>query len=280
MFYFRYFLAFNTPREHPRISPQELEYIELNVATEMKENQGLKIPWKSIFTSLPAWSIGVTTFGRIWVHYTFIMQGPSFMKNILNFDIQYNGLISGLPFICSYFSSVLFCYVADVIVRHKILNLTNVRKLMTASAQIIPGLLVVLVGYMGKEIVTVIIIWSIAVTMVTAAYAGAMASIVDISPNFAGPVLAFAQTIHMSASFLSPLVNGAILTDQENLDQWQFCFLLSSIVAVVTYIMFQIYGTSEIQKWNYPQDPITDAEREVLNQTISSKVQENENDEN
>jgi MFS family permease len=198
------------------------------------------------------------------------MNGPMFMKNILNFDIQFNGLISGLPFICSYFSSVLFCYVADVIVRHKILNLTNVRKLMTASSQIIPGLLVVLVGYLGKEITTVIIIWSIAVTMVTAAYAGAMAAIVDISPNFAGPVLAFAQTIHMSASFLAPLVNGNFIQDPTNLGQWQFCFLVASIVAIVTYLMFQVYGTAEIQEWNYHNPPNNDdeanaAEREILN---------------
>lgn len=276
-----YFLAFDTPQEHPRISSQELEYIELNVSTEIKEHQGMKIPWSKIFTSLPAWSIGVTTFGRIWVHYTFIMKGPSFMKNILNFDIQYNGIISGLPFICSYFSSVLFCYLADVIVRHNILNLTNVRKLMTASSQIIPGLLVVLVGYLGKEIVSVVIIWSIGITMVTASYAGAMASIVDIAPNFAGPVLAFAQTIHMSASFLSPLVNGAILEDPKDLSQWQFCFLLSSIVAIVTYLMFQIYGTADIQPWNYPngthrhdQDD-EESETQTLNHAASSKMHRN-----
>lgn len=267
-----YFLAYNTPNEHPRISPQELEYIELNVSSEIKEHQGMKIPWKQIFKSLPAWSIGVTTFGRIWVHYTFIMQGPSFMKNILNFDIQSNGIISGLPFICSYLASVLFCYVADVLVGHEILSLTNVRKLMTASSQIIPGLLVVMVGYLGREIITVIIIWSIAVTMVTAAYAGAMASIVDIAPNLAGPVLAFAQTIHMSASFLSPLANGAILNDQTDLVQWQYCFLLASAVAIVTYIMFQMYGTADIQPWNYPVVACPDsAESQNLNNSSKSR---------
>lgn len=266
-----YFLAFNTPFDHPRISPEELEYIELNVSAEIKEHQGMKVPWKSIFTSLPAWAIGITTFGRIWVHYTFIMQGPSYMKNILNFDIQSNGVMSGLPFLCSYLSSVVFCYVADVLVKHHILSLTNVRKLMTASSQIIPGLLVVLVGYLGTEIVTVLIIWSIAVTMITASYAGAMANIVDLAPNLAGPVLAFAQTIHMSASFLSPMVNGAILTDQTNLVQWQHCFLLSSVVAIVTYLMFQIYGTADVQPWNYPAIPRSEAEREQLNGTVQSK---------
>jgi MFS family permease len=273
-----YYLAFDTPSEHPRISPSELEYIELNVSAEIKEHQGMKVPWKAIFTSLPAWSIGITTFGRIWVHYTFIMQGPAYMKNILNFDIQSNGIISGLPFLASYLSSVIFCYLADVLVKQKILNLTNVRKLMTASSQIIPGLLVVLVGYLGTEIVSVLIIWSIAVTMITASYAGAMANIVDLAPNLAGPVLAFAQTIHMSASFLSPMINGFILTDQKNLLQWQHCFLLSSIVAIVTYVMFQCYGTAEIQPWNYPKAPRSDAERQQLNINGTSKENHDKDD--
>lgn len=78
-----------------------------------------------------------------------------------------------------------------------------------------------------------------------------MANIVDLAPNFAGPVLAFAQSIHMTASFLSPLFNGFILTDQQNLNQWRTCFIVSSVVAIATYSIFQIYGTAQIQSWNY-----------------------------
>lgn len=43
-----YFLAFNTPSEHPRISPEELEYIELNVSADVKCNHKLKVPWKYV----------------------------------------------------------------------------------------------------------------------------------------------------------------------------------------------------------------------------------------
>lgn len=100
---------------------------------------------------------------------------------------------------------------------------------------------------------------------------GAMANIVDLAPNLAGPVLAFAQTIHMSASFLSPMVNGIILTDQKNLKQWQLCFLISSVVAIVTYIMFQLYGTADVQPWNYPAVQTSDTERQQLNKKKDSK---------
>lgn len=80
-------------------------------------------------------------------------------------------------------------------------------------AQVVPGLLLVIIGYLGCDLISAMILWFIAVTLVTAAYAGAMASIVDIAPNLAGPVLAFAQTIHMTASFVAPQVAGAITSD-------------------------------------------------------------------
>lgn len=146
------------------------------------------------------------------------MYGPVYMKQILGFNIQKNGVLSGLPFLCSYVSSVLFCYIADLLQKHNLLTLTNIRKLFTSISQIIPGLLIFLIGYLSSSsnIVLVLIIWFIAVTLITASYAGAMANIVDLAPNLAGPVLAFAQTIHMTASFVSPLISGIILKDQVN----------------------------------------------------------------
>ncbi|XP_037814013.1 sialin isoform X2 [Lucilia sericata] len=207
-----YLLAYNTPQEHPRISEKELGYIEDNISSEVKEALGMKVPWKSIFTSMPVWSIGITTFGRIWIHYVFIIYGPKFMQNILKFPYKENGFLSGMPFICSYIASVFFCSVADKVVLKNWMSLTNVRKLFTALSQIIPGLLIFAIGYI-EDIVALLVVWFIAVTFITASYAGAMASIVDIAPNLAGPVLAFCQTIHMSASFLSPLINGIILED-------------------------------------------------------------------
>lgn len=142
----------------------------------------------------------------------FIIYGPKFMQTILKFPYKENGFLSGMPLICSYIASVFFCSVADKMVLKNWMSLTNVRKLFTALSQIIPGLLIFAIGYI-EDIVALLVVWFIAVTFITASYAGAMASIVDIAPNLAGPVLAFCQTIHMSASFFSPLINGIILQD-------------------------------------------------------------------
>ncbi|XP_044742817.1 sialin isoform X2 [Chrysoperla carnea] len=247
-----YMLAFDSPETHPRISTSERQYIADNTVQTLASSRKQKVPWKKILTSMPAWSIGITTFGRIWVHYTFIIPGPSYMKSILGFHIQENGILSGAPFILSYLSSVVFCYMADQLVNRKWMSLKNVRKLFTALAQVVPGILCVLIGYLGCDVIPVLIVWFIAVTMITAAYAGAMANIVDISPNFAGPVLAFAQTIHMSASFLSPIAAGYWTSDGHTLTAWRGIFITAGVVAVATYLVYQIFGSAEVQPWNNP----------------------------
>lgn len=141
------------------------------------------------------------------------------------------------------------------------ITLTNVRKLFTAISQIIPGILILVIGYLGQSFTIVITIWFIAVSLITASYAGAMANIVDLAPNLAGPVLAFAQTIHMTASFLSPIVAGIVVTNTKVKDQWITNFWITSVIAISTYIMFQIFGTAKIQPWNYPQRRLPEENR-------------------
>ncbi|KAJ8967047.1 hypothetical protein NQ314_003164, partial [Rhamnusium bicolor] len=181
------------------------------------------------------------------------------------YDYLSNGLLSGAPFICSYVASVLFCYIADKLVTNNYMSLTNVRKVMTALSQIVPGILVLLISYLGCDINLVLVVWFLAVTLITASYAGAMANVVDIAPNFAGPVLAFAQTIHMTASFLSPLATFAMLDEQEHLmSSWRMVFYVTAFVAISTYIVYQIWGTGDIQPWNYANGPVNAPEQEEL----------------
>ncbi|KAG8256973.1 hypothetical protein J6590_059205 [Homalodisca vitripennis] len=175
-----------------------------------------------------------------------------------------NGVLSGLPFLLSYLSSVVFCYVADYLVTRNLIGLTNVRKIFTAMSQVVPGMMVLAIGYLGCHITLVLVTWFLAVTLITASYAGAMASVVDIGPNLAGPILAFAQTIHMTASFLSPLVAGFLLKNNTSLEQWRKVFWVASCVGVGTYFFFQVFGTSKVQPWNYPDGKLPDEDTEPL----------------
>lgn len=58
-----------------------------------------------------------------------------------------------------------------------------------------PGLLLLAIGYLGCNVTLVLITWFLAVTLITASYAGAMASVVDIAPNLAGKESEFAYCV-------------------------------------------------------------------------------------
>lgn len=119
------------------------------------------------------------------------------------------------------------------------MSLTNVRKIFTALAQVVPGLLCIVLVYSGCNVVLVLVVWFTAVTLITAAYAGAMANVVDIAPNFAGPVLAFAQTIHMTASFLSPLAAGYLTQDgvRNNIHSYRILSSVTSWIFIIVRVL-------------------------------------------
>lgn len=47
------------------------------------------------------------------------------------------------------------------------------------------------------------------------------------------------------------------LNFQQNITQWLHVFGVSSVVAISCYLIYQIFGTADIQPWNYP---VPDAE--------------------
>lgn len=51
--------------------------------------------------------------------------------------------------------------------------------------------------------------------------------------------------------------------------QWQSVFGSTAVIAISTYIMFQIYGTADIQTWNYPKNK-TDEEASKMLPAVST----------
>jgi hypothetical protein len=68
-------------------------------------------------------------------------------------------------------------------------------KMLFFSAQIMPSLLLLAIGYLGCNVTLVLITWFFAVTLTTASFAGVMASVVDIAPNLAGKESGFAYDV-------------------------------------------------------------------------------------
>lgn len=60
------------------------------------------------------------------------------------------------------------------------------------------------------------------------------------------------------------------ILSQTAIDQWQTVFGSTAVIAISTYVIFQIYGTADIQPWNYPKTRTTDEEASKMLPTAST----------
>jgi len=52
------------------------------------QEKELSIPWKAIVTSVPLWAIAIAQCSQAWGFYTLLTELPTYLKQILHFDIK------------------------------------------------------------------------------------------------------------------------------------------------------------------------------------------------
>lgn len=74
------FLVSGAPEDDPRISDEELSYIQQSINSTSVQSNSAQVPWKDIFTSMPVWAITVSHFAENWGFYTLLTQLPKYLK--------------------------------------------------------------------------------------------------------------------------------------------------------------------------------------------------------
>lgn len=82
-----YFLVYDSPSQHPRISPEEKQFI-LQELTNSVTSHPSKVPWKDIFCSVPFWATFYTQFSVLWGLFTFITQSPTYFHFVHGWEIN------------------------------------------------------------------------------------------------------------------------------------------------------------------------------------------------
>lgn len=86
-----FFIIFETPAAHPRISREEREEIETAIGSSVSKKKPTYVPWFDIFTAPCVWAIVITHATSVFGYFTIVNQLPTYMKEILHFDIKQVG---------------------------------------------------------------------------------------------------------------------------------------------------------------------------------------------
>ncbi|XP_062591838.1 sialin-like [Saccostrea cucullata] len=243
-----FYVTADTPDQHPRISKAERDYITSSIEYNTTIRTP-KTPWKSIAMSSAVWACLTAHVCNNWTNYTLLTSLPTFMKEVLKFDIKSNGALSALPYICQAVSGFLAGQTADIIRSKRILNTTNTRKFYQISAFIGAGAMSVAVGYTDCDQRGVAVaLLSLAVMFTGLCRAGFTVNHVDIAPKYAGVLYGITNTMATIPGMLAPIVAGE-LTPNKSQSEWRYVFFVCAGFDVFGAIIYGLFGSGTIQDW-------------------------------
>uniref|UniRef100_A0A0A1WNA6 Sialin n=1 Tax=Zeugodacus cucurbitae TaxID=28588 RepID=A0A0A1WNA6_ZEUCU len=264
-FIFWMYLVYDKPSVHPRISYKERDYIERSIRTMQPRNYNEllseteddvmhttneEIPWSSIFTSLPLWAILITQCGQSWAFYTQLTELPTYMSNILHFDIQSNAMLNAIPYFTSWIVGILCSGLADWMLERRYISLLNSYKLWNSIASIIPSIGLLATAYVGCNWVWVTVMLAGVGSFGGAVYAGNQMNHIALSPRYAGTMYGLTNSAANICGFLAPYVIGIIINHHETLARWRIVFWLAAAVNIGGNFIYLIFASATEQSWS------------------------------
>uniref|UniRef100_A0A803TU24 Solute carrier family 17 member 5 n=1 Tax=Anolis carolinensis TaxID=28377 RepID=A0A803TU24_ANOCA len=245
-FFFWVLMVSDTPETHKRISHAEKEYI-LSSLTEQLSSQK-SVPWKAMWTSLPLWAIVVAHFSYNWTFYTLLTLLPTYMKEILRFDVQENGFLSALPYFGCWVCIILSGQFADHLREKQNFSTVCVRKTFTLIGMIGPAVFLVAAGFIGCNYKLAVAFVTISTTLGGFSTSGYSINHLDIAPSYAGILLGITNSFATIPGMVGPLVAKS-LTHSNTVGEWQIVFYIAAAINLFGAFFFALFGSGEVQDW-------------------------------
>ena len=244
-------MVYEDPETHPRIAEDEKKYI-LSALWGSAGASSPPVPWRSIVTSLPFWAILIAHMGQNYGYETLMTELPTFMKQILHFDIKSNGTISSLPYLAMWIFSMVISHVADWMISNGRFTHTITRKIINSIGQFGPAIALVAASYTSCTSWLTVAILTVGVGLNGGIYSGFKVNHLDVSPRFAGVLMSFTNCLANLAGLLAPITAGYIIVGTPTQAKWRLVFMISAAVYVVCGIFYIIFGSGQRQAWDNP----------------------------
>ncbi|XP_076820044.1 vesicular glutamate transporter 1-like isoform X1 [Clavelina lepadiformis] len=246
---FFFIFASDAPSNNRWISEWEKQFIEKSIGKREVRHTLSSIPWKSIFTSKCAWGLFVCHSTDAWFQHTLPAVLPTYMSNVLDFDMTQIGLAMILPYLLQGFVAVLGSQITDMLRRKKVITTTNIRKISSFLSASMSGLFLVLTGYVGGNHYAVISLFTMSIAALGLVFSGYQCNALDIAPRYSGIVYGISNTIAHIFAFFGPFSAGYIVVNKQSVSLWQNLFWLSFGINLTGVTAYAILGSGDEQPW-------------------------------
>ncbi|XP_032720250.1 sialin isoform X3 [Lontra canadensis] len=240
------FFVSETPETHKTISRHEKEYILSSLKNQLSSQKS--VPWTPMLRSSPLWAIVVAHFSYNWTFYTLLTLLPTYMKEILRFNVQENGLLSALPYFGCWLCMILSGQAADNLRAKWNFSTICVRRVFSLIGMIGPAVFLVAAGFIGCDYSLAVAFLTISTTLGGFCSSGFSINHLDIAPSYAGILLGITNTFATIPGMVGPVIAKS-LTPDNTIREWQTVFYIAAAINVFGAIFFSLFAKGEVQNW-------------------------------
>ncbi|XP_063917404.1 sialin isoform X2 [Zophobas morio] len=250
-----WFIA-DSPSKQKHISLEERAFIASSLAAEYGGDDQIKtarppMPWKAVFTSPAFLAILVAHTCSNWGWYMVLIELPQYMKNVLEFEISKNAVLTSIPFLTMWIFSMILSKVLDTLRGKNKITTTTARKIATLIASVIPMICFIILCFIECEREVAVTLMTIAVTSIGGMFCGFLSNHIDIAPNYAGTLIAITNTVATIPGIVVPIVVGKLTHVDPTINSWRIVFYITIVLYIIEIITYAIFGSGNVQPWNH-----------------------------
>ncbi|KAH8301021.1 hypothetical protein KR044_011540, partial [Drosophila immigrans] len=248
-----FFIIFvdESPAKSSGISAAERKHIVESIwsdrPVEAEEEKRAKTPLRSIFTSLPFWGILIAHCGHNYGYETLMTELPTYMAMVMNVKLKENGFLSALPYLAMWATAMLLAFLADYMIKRNV-SITATRKIMNSIGQYGPALSLLAVGYLHESLALTVLVFTINMACNGAIYSGFKINHLDLSPRYAGLLIAITNCVANLVGLTAPMIAGHVINDDPSISNWRIVFLVAAVVYLVVGTVYNLLG-SGVRRW-------------------------------
>uniref|UniRef100_A0A4W4E4S7 Major facilitator superfamily (MFS) profile domain-containing protein n=1 Tax=Electrophorus electricus TaxID=8005 RepID=A0A4W4E4S7_ELEEL len=161
------------------------------------------------------------------------------------------GMLSALPHLVMTIIVPIGGQIADFLRSKNLMSTTNVRKIMNCGGFGMEATLLLIVGYSHSKGMAISFL-VLAVGFSGFAISGFNVNHLDIAPRYASILMGISNGVGTLSGMVCPLIVGA-MTKNKTREEWQYVFLIASLVHYGGVIFYGIFASGEKQPWADPE---------------------------
>lgn len=163
-----------------------------------------------------------------------------------------------------YLMAIIASHIADMLRRTGKLSTTATRKIFTTVALMVPGFLMIIQAIWGENAPLSITVFTASLFFNGAVTAGYLSNGLDIAPNFSGTIFGLANTLSSLGGWLSTKLVAIFTKESSTFATWSSVFWILVGTYVAGSIVYLIFGSGKLQKFNHVDSTLDGKELQPL----------------